>query len=126
MTRVPRVPRCGEALRLGRDGRSEFRNVGAAEDDEAGSAELVGEVRRHRPANVTQRPDPERELLAGDHGANVLEQERHSTEQAGWQLAARLEPRLVEPRPNDGVKLRVDLLDPGDRGLNQLRRARLS
>ena len=70
---------------------------------------------------------PEVERLAGEGGAEVLEQERHALEGAVGQLAAR-PPRSPSSKSGwmTALSSPVDRLDPGDRRFDQLGRARLA
>src|SRR5690242_21245691 len=126
MPRVPRVTSRREALRLGGHRRTELGHVGAAERDKAGRPELLGQERRHRPGHLTHRPDTERGGLALDRAAQVLEQDGHTAERPGGQVPVGLLPGRVEPGPDDGVKLRVNRLNAGDRRLGEFLRAYLS
>jgi hypothetical protein len=126
MLRVPRVARGREALRFRGHRRAEFRHVGPAKRDEAGRAEVFRQEGREREGHVAHGPDAERRRLAGERAAQVLEQDRHAAERAVGQVARRLPPRLVEPGADHGVQLGIDLLDPGDGVLGQLRGAGLT
>ena len=57
MTQVPRVAGGREAQRLGGHGRAHLGHVGAAQRDESGRQELLGEVGGHRPGQFPQRPE---------------------------------------------------------------------
>src|SRR3954463_12310238 len=109
---VPRVARRRERLRLGGHGRAELRHVGAAQGDEAGGEELLGEEGRHRPREVLQRTDADGGRLAGDRAAEILEQDRDAAERTVRKLAPCCRTGLVEPGADDGVEVRVDGLDP--------------
>jgi hypothetical protein len=120
MTGIPRVTRRGKASRLGGHRGAELRHIGAAERDEAGRPELLREVGRYRPCQLTQRPEAKRRGLTGDHAAQILIQDRHTPERPIGQIAVSLQPRRIEPCPDHGIQLRVDRLNPGDGRLCQL------
>src|SRR4029453_16395691 len=111
---VPWFSRVWEALRLRRDRRAELGHVGPAEGDEAGLPELRGQVRGHRPPDVTQRADAERGRLARHQAPDVLEEDRHAAERPVRQLVGGLGARLVVAGPDDGVEGRVHRLYRGD------------
>ncbi len=126
MTGIPRVPGGGKAHRLRRHRRTELRHVGAADSDESGRGEHLGEERRHRPGHVPQGADAERRRLTGDQAAEILEQDRHAAERAAGQVTSRFLPRQVESRPDHGIQVRIKALDPEDGGIDEFKRADLA
>jgi hypothetical protein len=123
---IPRVARRGEASRLGGRRGGQLGHVGAAQRDEAGGPELLGEVGGDRPGHLTQRPQAERGGLTRDRAAHVLVQDRHAAERAVGQVAVGLPSRRLEPGPDHGIQPRIDRLDPGDGSLGQLLGAHLA
>jgi hypothetical protein len=117
---IPRVPCRGETARLRGHRGAKLRDVGPAERDEAGRQEVPRQVGRERERHVAHGPDPECRRLALDHAAQVLEQGRDTAERAIGQVTRCCLPRRVEPGPDHGVQLRIDLLNPGDRRVYQL------
>ena len=84
-----------------------------------------GQLLGHARAVVTAELEALVERRAGKLGAEVLEEEGHAAERAVGQrarLLRRLGPGPVEELVDDGVQLRVELLDPADRLVHQLGR----
>src|ERR1700751_3631893 len=104
MTRIPRIARRGETPRLGGYRGAELRDVGPAQGKEAGRPELLSHVGSHRERQVAQRPEPECRPLALYQTAQALKQDRDTAERAVGQITLGLEPRRVEPGPDDGVQ----------------------
>ncbi len=83
---------------------------------------MVGDV-----VQPLQEPRSAVVRLALHHQRQVLDEERHAAERPLWQwhlALRRLLPGALEPVADDRVELRVDLLDAGDRRLDQFGRAR--
>jgi hypothetical protein len=72
MTGIPRVTRRGKASRLGGHRGAELRHIGTAERDEAGRPELLREVGRDWPGQLTQRSDAECRGLTRDRQPRSL------------------------------------------------------
>ena len=122
---VPGVPRvAGGAVRLGLGGghQPELGRVGLAHGDEPGRPELgeqvavvVGDV-----ADLLQQPVPVMERVARRRTVMVLEDRRHTGERGAGGDLGRGDSGLVEEGVDHRVQLGVELLDPGDRGLDEL------
>ena len=90
--------------------------------DEPGCPDGVGQraVRCRPPAQGRQPGHPLVVGLAGQLGAEALEEEGHTAERTVRQGPARLAERLLEASVHDGVERLVLLLDPPDGRLHQL------
>ena len=120
---VPGVAGCAVGDRLGRRQDAEFGHIGLADGDEACVAEARTEngVDGQTEVGLLQGAHAQVGGLAGEPGAEVLEQEGHAAEGPVGQLARGLLARLVVEPMDDRVDLGVDALGALDRGLDQLR-----
>ena len=113
-----------ERLRLARPDRGQFRGVGAAERDQACGAKRQGQrgVARGAVSDVAQGAHAHRVRLAGLAAAVVLEQERHAAERAVRQGTIGVVACPFVLAMHHDVELRVELLDPFDRLIDELAR----
>ena len=119
---VPGIARRAEAPRLGGREDAELGRVGLAADDEAGVDVALRQLLGHRGGVVAREVRALVERRAGELRAEVLQEERHTAERPVGQLARRLRAGAVEELVDDGVEVRVQLLDARDRITDQLRR----
>ena len=127
--RVPGVVGRAVGQRLGRGHQAELGRVGPAEDDEARLPVALREVGvlGVDVARLLERLDAHVERVTGGGRPQVLQQEGHAPERAVGQVGGRrLLAGPVEALVDDGVELRVQGLDAGDGGVDQLERRRLA
>lgn len=122
---VPRVAAGAEASVLGHRQGAELRRVGPAAEHEAGAQERVDDQLAHLTGGVGGALGAEGHRPTGD-GGQVLDRDRHAKER---RFLASGDPRVRLPgsrasvlvvSPNNGVQLRVALVDGREAGVEQL------
>ena len=122
--RVPGIAGRAEGIGLGRRREAELRRIGLADEQEARAAKARRQlaVVRGDPLAIAEHAGAPVLGRAGEGRPEILQQDRHPSKSTVTELAPRdLFARRVEERDHDGVELRVDALDRGDRLLEQLR-----
>ena len=130
MTEFPRVVARAVQLGFGGGVLAHLRGVGAAEDDEAGSAEPGGEFAVGLGDDTGEQATSAGGREAGDVAVELLDEEGNAGQRTpmpgGAVELGGLGTGLVEPAEHHGVEHGIALVDPVDGGVDQFARGDLA